>query len=250
MRFVLVGSGSKGNASLIYSEHTLIQVDMGVPLNRVEEALTSIHRTKKDIAGIFITHEHSDHISTLNLYHNRVKAYAGEETLTQRPYEILKPFEPVLVGDLKITPFQVSHDAVNPLGFLIEEGNYKLGYVTDTGYLPDEAAALLKDCDYYVFESNHDLKMLLHSNRPAFLKQRIHSDVGHLSNTDSALYMSELLGPHTKAIYLAHLSEECNTPELALEAYSKTFKKKKIDVSHIVIIPAKQWESTFGGDPQ
>jgi phosphoribosyl 1,2-cyclic phosphodiesterase len=86
MRFVLVGSGSKGNASLIYSEHTLIQVDMGVPLNRVEEALTSIHHTKKDIAGILlITHEHSDHISTLNLYHEpREGRIAGEETLSQR----------------------------------------------------------------------------------------------------------------------------------------------------------------------
>ncbi|MBR5750067.1 MAG: MBL fold metallo-hydrolase, partial [Bacilli bacterium] len=93
----------------------------------------------------------------------------------------------------------------------------------------------------------HDLKMLLKSNRPAILKRRIKGDEGHLSNVDSALYLSELVGPKTKGIYLAHLSEECNLPELALEAYQKTFRKKEVPYN-IDIVCLKQHESTRGGD--
>jgi phosphoribosyl 1,2-cyclic phosphodiesterase len=248
MKFVLVGSGSKGNASLICSGHTLIQVDMGVPLNRIKEALRSLCKEESDIAALLITHEHSDHVSTLPLYHERIKVYCSEGTLKEEPHAVINPFEPFQIGDFEILPFSVSHDAANPIGFIIKDATSKLGYVTDTGYLPDDDIPLLQDCDYYVFESNHDYKMLLHSDRPAILKKRIHSDVGHLSNVDSATYMSELIGPHTKQIYLAHLSEECNTPELALETYQKTFKKKRIDASHIEIIPAKQWESVSGGE--
>lgn len=247
MKFVLVGSGSKGNASLILSGHTLIQIDMGVPLNRMKDALKSLGKTREDIAGVFITHEHSDHISTLPLYHERVKVFCSEGTLKEEPHEVIKPFKEIEFGDFKIQPFSVSHDAANPIGFIIEDATSKLGYVTDTGYLPDDDIPLLQDCDYYVFESNHDYKMLLHSDRPAILKKRIHSDVGHLSNVDSATYMSELIGPRTKQIFLAHISEECNTPELALETYQKTFQKKRIDASHIEIIPAKQWEPVTGG---
>jgi phosphoribosyl 1,2-cyclic phosphodiesterase len=248
MKFVLVGSGSKGNASLICSGHTLIQVDMGVPLTRIKGALHLLNKEESDIAALLITHEHSDHVSTLPLYHERIKVYCSEGTLNEEPHAVIKPFEPFSIGDFEILPFSVSHDAANPIGFIIKDATSKLGYVTDTGYLPDDDIPLLQDCDYYVFESNHDYKMLLHSDRPAILKKRIHSDVGHLSNVDSATYMSELIGPHTKQIYLAHLSEECNTPELALETYQKTFQKKRIDASHIEIIPAKQWESVSGGE--
>ena len=96
-------------------------------------------------------------------------------------------------------------------------------------------------------ESNHDLKMLMKSNRPAILKRRIKGDEGHLSNIDSAIYLSELVGPKTKGIYLAHLSEECNLPELAIEAYQKTFKKKEVPYD-INIVCLKQNEAIRGGD--
>ena len=207
MKFSIVGSGSKGNACLIYNKDTLIQIDMGLPLKSLKKELDHLGKTVNDIQALFITHEHTDHIVGIPLY-----------------------------------------DATNPMGYLIEEEGCRLGYVTDTGYLSDEALALIKDCDYYYFESNHDLKMLMDSARPAVLKKRIHSKHGHLSNIDSAIYMAELIGPRTKAIYLAHLSEECNTPEIALSSYHKTLDRKGIAHDHIKIVPASQWHVVRGGE--
>ncbi|MBP5091057.1 MAG: MBL fold metallo-hydrolase [Bacilli bacterium] len=246
MKFSILGSGSKGNGCLIYNKDTLIQIDMGLPLKSVKAELKHLGKSLKDIEALFITHEHSDHISGLPLYHGQVDLYAGEGT-----YENANPVEafiPLEIGSFTIVPFPTSHDATNPMGYLIEDENTRLGYVTDTGYLSDEALALLKDCDYYYFESNHDLKMLLNSNRPASLKKRIHSKHGHLSNIDSAIYMSELIGPRTKAIYLAHLSEECNTPALALSSYQKTLERKGVSFEHIKIVPASQWHVVRGGE--
>ena len=246
MKFSIVGSGSKGNACLIYNKDTLIQIDMGLPLKSLKKELDHLGKTVNDIQALFITHEHSDHIAGIPLYHDRVDLYAGEGTYASaNPVE---PFIPLEVGSMSIVPFPTSHDATNPMGYLIEEEGCRLGYVTDTGYLSDEALALIKDCDYYYFESNHDLKMLMNSARPAVLKKRIHSKHGHLSNIDSAIYMAELIGPRTKAIYLAHLSEECNTPEIALSSYHKTLDRKGIAHDHIKIVPASQWHVVRGGE--
>lgn len=246
MKFSIVGSGSKGNACLIYNKDTLIQIDMGLPLKSLKKELDHLGKTVNDIQALFITHEHTDHIVGIPLYHDRVDLYAGEGTYASaNPVE---PFVPLEVGSMSIVPFPTSHDATNPMGYLIEEEGCRLGYVTDTGYLSDEALALIKDCDYYYFESNHDLKMLMDSARPAVLKKRIHSKHGHLSNIDSAIYMAELIGPRTKAIYLAHLSEECNTPEIALSSYHKTLDRKGIAHDHIKIVPASQWHVVRGGE--
>jgi phosphoribosyl 1,2-cyclic phosphodiesterase len=246
MKFSIVGSGSKGNACLIYNKDTLIQIDMGLPLKSLKKELDHLGKTINDIQALFITHEHTDHIAGIPLYHDRVDLYAGEGTYASaNPVE---PFIPLEVGSMSIVPFPTSHDATNPMGYLIEEEGCRLGYVTDTGYLSDEALALIKDCDYYYFESNHDLKMLMDSARPAVLKKRIHSKHGHLSNIDSAIYMAELIGPRTKAIYLAHLSEECNTPEIALSSYHKTLDRKGIAHDHIKIVPASQWHVVRGGE--
>jgi phosphoribosyl 1,2-cyclic phosphodiesterase len=246
MKFSIVGSGSKGNACLIYNKDTLIQIDMGLPLKSLKKELDHLGKTVNDIQALFITHEHTDHIAGIPLYHDRVDLYAGEGTYASaNPVE---PFIPLEVGSMSIVPFPTSHDATNPMGYLIEEEGCRLGYVTDTGYLSDEALALIKDCDYYYFESNHDLKMLMDSARPAVLKKRIHSKHGHLSNIDSAIYMAELIGPRTKAIYLTHLSEECNTPEIALSSYHKTLDRKGIAHDHIKIVPASQWHVVRGGE--
>ena len=246
MKFSIVGSGSKGNACLIYNKDTLIQIDMGLPLKSLKKELDHLGKTVNDIQALFITHEHTDHIAGIPLYHDRVDLYAGEGTYASaNPVE---PFIPLEVGSMSIVPFPTSHDATNPMGYLIEEEGCRLGYVTDTGYLSDEALALIKDCDYYYFESNHDLKMLMDSARPAVLKKRIHSKHGHLSNIDSAIYMAELIGPRTKAIYLAHLSEECNTPKIALSSYHKTLDRKGIAHDHIKIVPASQWHVVRGGE--
>ena len=244
--FVVVGSGSKGNATLLFDEETLIQIDMGLPMRRITAALESIKKNKSDLQGILITHEHTDHIKNLSMYKGKVPIYASKGTIDYFDHEVV-PFDSFEIGTLSVIPFMTSHDAANPVGYVIISGKTKLVYLTDSGYVPEESLDYLKDADYYIMESNHDLKMLMKSNRPAVLKRRIKGDEGHLSNVDSAIYLSELVGPKTKEIYLAHLSEECNLPELALEAYRKTFKKKEVPYD-INIVCLKQNEAIRGGD--
>ena len=244
--FVVVGSGSKGNATLLFDEEALIQIDMGLPMRRITAALESIKKNKSDLQGILITHEHTDHIKNLSMYKGKVPIYASKGTIDYFDHEVV-PFDSFEIGTLSVIPFMTSHDAANPVGYVVISGKTKLVYLTDSGYVPEESLDYLKDADYYIMESNHDLKMLMKSNRPAVLKRRIKGDEGHLSNVDSAIYLSELVGPKTKEIYLAHLSEECNLPELALEAYRKTFKKKEVPYD-INIICLKQNEAVRGGD--
>ena len=244
--FIVVGSGSKGNATLLFDEETLIQIDMGLPMRRVTAALESIKKNKTDLQGILITHEHTDHIKNLSMYKGKVPIYASKGTIEYFDHEVI-PFDSFEIGTFSVIPFKTSHDAANPVGYVIISGKTKLVYLTDSGYVPEESLDYLRDADYYIMESNHDLKMLMKSNRPAILKRRIKGDEGHLSNIDSAIYLSELVGPKTKGIYLAHLSEECNLPELAIEAYQKTFKKKEVPYD-INIVCLKQNEAIRGGD--
>jgi len=245
--FINVGSGSKGNATLIFDEKTLIQIDMGLSLKRVSAALNVIGKQREDIQGVLITHEHCDHVSSLVRYKGKTPIYASEGTVGYAGH-IFFAEDSFEIGTLTIIPLRTSHDAKNPHGFVIFSGKSRLVYLTDTGYIPDETLPYLENADYYIIESNHDLKMLMKSNRPASLKRRIKGDLGHLSNVDSAIYMSESIGPNTKALYLAHLSEECNEEEIALESYKKTFLRKGVAIDNIKLICLKQHEMTRGGD--
>ena len=125
---------------------------------------------------------------------------------------------------------------------MLKSDNEELVYLTDTGQISKRTFNLIKNKTYYIIESNHDVEMLLNSNRPAILKSRILSYKGHLSNEDSAFYMSNLIGENTKKIVLAHLSEECNTPEKALDTYHNVFTLQKINLNHIEIKCASQHE--------
>ena len=125
---------------------------------------------------------------------------------------------------------------------MLKSDKEELVYLTDTGQISKRTFNLIKNKTYYIIESNHDVEMLLNSNRPAILKSRILSYKGHLSNEDSAFYMSNLIGENTKKIVLAHLSEECNTTEKALDTYHNVFALRKINLNHIEIKCASQHE--------
>lgn len=246
IRFLVIASGSHGNATLVYDEHTLFQIDMGVSLKRVVEGVKSIGRTLKDIKAVFITHEHSDHISGLSYLPPSIKRYASPNTLKDNP----KPMAvggSVTLGSFTITSFAVSHDAINPVGYLISNGDETLFYLTDSGFLPESVILLMENKTYYIIESNHDLQMLKDSARPPMLKNRIKGNLGHLSNLSSARYMASAMGDNTKEIVLAHLSEECNTPELAIETYQKIFHEKNKSLDKITLRCANQHTSLLGG---
>ncbi len=246
MKIAFLASGSKGNATLISTEKTLIQIDMGVPLKMVDAGLKKLGKTRKDIQAVLITHEHTDHIGCLPLYHDQIPVYAGEGTLPKIDEEIL-PGVMIEIGDIRIMPFSSSHDAVNPFNFIIYADNEKLGYVTDTGVILEDGLTLLNDCTYYLFESNYDVKMLYASNRPAYLKERIDGDHGHLSNYDSACYLSSLIGKHTKQIFLGHISPECNTHDLALLTHETVYREKGVSLEGISLTCTKRWDLVLGG---
>ena len=247
MFYHIIASGSKGNCTYISNKDTRILIDMGISLIRLKKGLEEIGRNVSDINGIVYTHEHSDHLSGFRFISPK-KSYATDGTAPSSLCNIVEYNMPFNIGSFKITPFKTSHDAKKPCGYLIEDENSKLVYMTDTGIFLEENLNLIKNPDYLIIESNHDMGMLMGSNRPMILKQRIKSDVGHLCNEDSAFATSKIIGSKTKEIVLAHLSEECNTEDKALEAYSNIFGYLNINLNQYVIKCAKQWESISGGD--
>ena len=246
MKIIVIESGSKGNATLIYDENHLLLIDMGVTLTSLKNGLKTINKQLLDIDALLLTHSHSDHTAGVK-YLGPLPIYCTKETYDASNVINIKPFKSFKINHFKITPVKTSHDAVGSVGFIIENKNEKLVYVTDTGMLSEQTLNSMKNADYYVIESNHNIKKLHQTNRPAALKLRILSDEGHLSNESSAIYMSEVVGDRTKEIILAHLSEEANDPELALKAYKKIFTKSRIDLSKINLHCASQREIVLGG---
>lgn len=245
MHFNIIASGSKGNATLVIYKSTVILIDMGIPFVRLEEGLKEVNHSFEDINGAIFTHNHTDHISGVKFLSPK-QMYGLKGTLSSLA-NVIELFVPFKIGEVEITPIKTSHDAVNPCGFFIKGGDETLVYMTDTGCFCEENLPLIKNPTYLIIESNHDIQMELKTNRSYALKQRIISDEGHLCNEDSAISACEIIGERTKEIVLAHLSEEANTPELALKAYEKIFKHFNININKYKVRCAKQWESLLGG---
>jgi phosphoribosyl 1,2-cyclic phosphodiesterase len=190
-----------------------------------------------DIDGIFITHEHDDHIKAAGEMAQFVPVYSHPKTLEaicQRfrdiPLDNLRPIEaPLEIGDLTVSCFDTSHDAVHPYGYSLSDGQSKFTLITDTGYISDGAFKHAKGSDIVMLESNHDLEMLKRGKYPEYLKRRILSNVGHLSNYESALTVLELIKNGAKKIMLAHISEENNLPELAFWTVDNFLRDKGVE---------------------
>lgn len=255
MRVDLLCSGSKGNACLVRTENTSILIDCGPTTKRYMR--NSLQDAGCSIAGLdalLITHSHSDHIRQLDLFAD-IPVYACCElrakTSRGQPVPLdlhsVRPPARLKIQDLSILAVPTSHDSGPSMGFVIDDGQEKLVYITDTGYLPAELYPILSGADYYVFESNHDLERLSQTSRPFWVKQRIASDTGHLCNEDSARLLCRFITSRTRHIVLAHLSEEANTPELAVQALKRRLQSSKIDCSSLVIETAAQWQPVHFG---
>lgn len=248
MLFNVIASGSKGNATIVKYKKTVILIDMGISFSRLKEGLEEIHVDFEDIDAAIFTHDHADHIAGLRFIPTK-KQYALENGIPGT-FNTVKLFEPFYINDIKITPIPTSHDATNPCGYILETDKEKMVYMTDTGYIPDASMAYCKDATYVILESNYDLGMLMRSGRPHDLIVRIHGDDGHLCNEDSALYCSQMVSNNTKEVILAHISEECNTPEVALDAYKRVFEYRGLDINKYHVRVANQWHSTIGGSDE
>lgn len=248
MQILNIGSGSSGNATLVYDGETLIQIDAGLPSKKIKEGLASLNKTLNDVRGLFITHSHSDHLKYANIY-PKEKIFTHNDCLPLSELEkdnILFPNTKYILGTFEITPILLSHD-VKCFGYVVHSTitDETLVNITDTGYIPDNSFEIISNADFYIFESNHDTDMELNSPRPAYLIKRNMSDTGHLNNIDSSYYLSLIVGNKTKTILFAHLSRDCNREDLVLKAYKDVFLAQKGSIPDIEVYCLHQDLPTF-----
>jgi len=246
MRFVVIKSGSKGNATLVIDQGRVLLIDMGIGIRCLTQALKEENLNLYNINAMLLTHEHWDHTAGIR-YLPPLPIYCTKETYFGENIHEIEPYKTFTLEHFEITPVSTSHDVKNPVGFVIKNDKETLVYLTDSGKITVKSLQKLKNADYYIIESNHDPEMLMATNRPVMLKRRILSTKGHLSNEQSASYMIQLIGDKTKEVVLAHLSEEANCPEVALSTYMKVFDDAKISHENIKIYCANQHYSVKGG---
>lgn len=234
--FCPLASGSKGNSIYLGSENTKILIDAGLSARALSSRLAEIGVRIEDIDAILISHEHTDHISGLKTLASRqnIPIFANSDTakgiievLGETPkFKIFSTGETFEFGDLEIHPFSIQHDTLDPVAFTIKTMGLKLGFCTDVGFITTLVKTHLQECDYLYLEANHQPSMVHASNRPMIYKQRVLSRQGHLSNEACAELISEIWTDRLKHVHLAHLSSECNAPELALEIVQNKLKEK------------------------
>ncbi|MBJ8325895.1 MBL fold metallo-hydrolase [Streptococcus pacificus] len=226
-KYSVLASGSTGNSFYIETPKKKLLIDAGLSGKKISQLLSEIDRKAEDLDAILVTHEHSDHIQGVGVLARKfnLDVYANEKTwsvmdkligkLDSGQKHIFERGTTKIFGDLDIESFGVSHDAIDPQFYRVMKDNKSFVLLTDTGYVSDRLAGLIKNADGYLIESNHDVDILRSGKYPWRLKQRILSDEGHLSNDDSAETMIRTLGNKTKKIHLGHLSKENNLKELA-----------------------------------
>lgn len=234
-----IASGSKGNSIYIGSDKTSLLVDVGISKKRIKDGLDKAGVDFKNIDGILITHEHSDHISSLGIVSRsyNIPIYATSETcdILKKKHELgdfdkelfrcIEPDSSFTIGDIKVEAHSVCHDGVDPVCYSFFQNNKKISIATDLGCYDDYLIEGLKDSDALLLEANHDIRMLQVGPYPYSTKQRILGKRGHLSNESSGKLLMSVLNSHIKAVLLGHLSAENNLPELAYE----TVKSELID---------------------
>lgn len=240
MRVCVLASGSSGNSTYIEAGKQKILIDIGKNRKYIIDKLSEINVLPEEITHIFISHLHEDHISALNTF---LKKYSPTIVISQAMFQELSDIHKyphiliyeneVILNNLQVYCIHSSHDATDSRNFLFESDGHSVVYVTDTGYVNVKNFKYLQDKEIYLFESNHDIEMLKNGSRPDWLKQRILSDNGHLSNKASSFYLAKLIGVNTKKIFLMHLSKENNTEELALQEINSLFKAHNIEFSNI-----------------
>lgn len=230
MYFSVLGSGSKGNSLYIESGKTSILIDAGFSGKEIGRRLAIHGREMDTLDGLFLTHEHNDHVLGAGVISRRCRlpVYANAGTFQGSDKKLGKlhkrvEFEtgnPVQLQDLEIRSFRISHDTIDPVGFLVSDGKVTVACCTDTGTVSHLIANRLSGCDALILEFNHDPVMLKQGPYPLFLQQRVRSSQGHLANEDAAAFLQTVLHDRLKYIVLAHLSETNNTAELALKSAS------------------------------
>jgi len=238
MKFCPLASGSSGNCVYIGSGETHLLVDAGLSGKRIEAALNSIKIPAQGLMGIFLTHEHSDHASGAGVMSRRfdIPVFATPKTwryfmrhgtigkVSDNLQRIIEPNMPIKVGDMEIIPFEIPHDASQPVGYHLctigDKHRLQAAVATDMGYVTDNVRSILRDVQVMLIESNHDVEMLDNGSYPQMLKDRVKGSLGHLSNVAAGALLAEIaMSDHCdcRHVFLGHLSEENNRPMIALD---------------------------------
>ncbi len=248
LEFCVLGSGSSGNATIVRDKETTLLFDAGFSGKEIINRMKKAGLDPKEITAVIVSHEHGDHVKGVGVMSRRYGLPVYATPITHDNHflrgqrleneERISPTKAFKIDDFKITPFEVPHDASQTVGFRIENGGKCMAIATDMGHAPAKVQNKLKNCDALVLESNHDIQMLKDGPYPAFLKKRILSEKGHLPNVETGEVLAKVISARTKHVTLAHLSQENNSPEVALGTVKQILKSKKVD--GVMIVPASQ----------
>ena len=226
-----VASGSSGNCICLGSDQCHVMIDAGISGKRIEEGMNTYDYTTSDMDGVLITHEHSDHIQGLGVVARKygLPIYATKGTadailqsssvgkIDPSLFHVIEAGKTFFIGNLEIYPMSISHDAADPVAYLVSDGRHRVGVVTDLGYYDADIVSHMEGLDALLLEANHDIHMLQVGAYPYPLKQRILGERGHLSNETSGQLLGQILHDGMQHILLGHLSKENNYDELAYE---------------------------------
>jgi len=244
----VLGSGSRGNASIIHGPDGAILLDAGFSARELEARMENSGIDPDSVQGVLITHEHSDHIKGCRIFTNRhrIPVYLTAPSLKEAARSNYLPEKKVVITPgsafelcgVTVEPFTLPHDAVDTIGYVFRSCGEKIGVATDLGHLNLLARQKLRGSSLLMLEANHEPSMLQASARPLQVKRRILSRFGHLSNADAMAALEELLTPESRMLVLAHLSGECNNCELLADMAEKTLKN--LERTDILLKIAKQ----------
>ncbi|MGI6214353.1 MAG: MBL fold metallo-hydrolase [Christensenellales bacterium] len=254
-------SGSSGNCSFVGAGKTRILVDAGVSAKRIKDKLQQMGSSAEDLSAILVTHEHTDHIKGIGVLARRhhVPVYATQGTwdgmhkkigeIPPWQVRVIDAGEEFYIDDIAVSPFSISHDANDPVGFRLHYGMHSVAIATDTGRITKSLAKELSGADFLLFESNHDPEMLKNNPRyPAYLKRRILGSKGHLSNEACANALLSICENGTRSVLLGHLSLQNNTPDIALQTVSRVLEEKGVRIGRDIdlnIADAENSSSVF-----
>ena len=241
----ILASGSTGNAALFQFGSTSILIDAGISARRIANGLKAVGSDVRAIDAILLTHEHSDHIKGVEVLARRfqIPVYSRAKTWERLPFRDNIPGrccclldDTMKIGPVDLECFRISHDAVDPVGFTFHYRQRKLAFATDVGSITKTVVDALSGADVAVLEANHDREMLAKGPYPGFLKQRISSGRGHLSNDHSARILAQIKMKPGLRVFLAHLSQQNNRPDIAEDTVARYLRKQGCDVGREIIM--------------
>lgn len=228
MRFASLGSGSRGNATLVGQGSTLLMIDCGFSAREAEKRMARLGVAASSLTAILITHEHADHMAGVRVMARKygLPVYATPGTAGCLPEDVaphVREFNchaPFAIQDIEVTPFPVPHDAREPSQFVFSDGQHRLGLLTDVGHVTPLIESILDACDGLLLEANHDMTMLEQGEYPDYLKRRVAGRLGHLNNVQSASLLEKIDTSKLQHIMAMHISEKNNHPDIVVPLYA------------------------------